>query len=181
MTFVLYVIARNDLPSCNTGKMMAQVAHAATNVESYFNKQPFYPYTEDRTDYHEVMEHDDTMDEQIYQEMVDLKFEYDVWSKESNQDFGTTIVLEANIDKINELNQQLFRNNRVYNRVIIDPTYPYQCSTEIAQLIDLKYHTVAPRVEGDVTYCCRSEATCMVVFGDKVELYPYLSELPLVR
>jgi peptidyl-tRNA hydrolase len=179
MTFVLYVIARNDLPSCNTGKMMAQVAHAATHVESYFNNQPFLPYTEDQTDYHEVMEHDDSMDEQIYQEMVDLKFEYDAWKHESKQGFGTTIVLEANIDTIKQLNEQLSHNDRTYNYIIIDPTYPYQCNSEIAQLIDLKYHTVAPRVDGDITYCWREEATCMVVFGDKVELFPYLSKLSL--
>lgn len=124
-TPILYVLARNDLDSLNPGKLAAQVNHAGTK----------FVYDAFKND------------------IDDSKTELDIMFKswiESANGFGTCIVLEAPIDKIEGLDKNpLFPPSTTMIGVVKDPSYPVRDGA-ITHLIPL--------------------TTCAYVFGYKEDL-----------
>lgn len=178
---VLYIMMRNDLPSMNPGKAMAQAAHAQALLDQRVsqlldtNKRAAYFYR-----------------------WFNL---YRDW-REEGRGFGTTLVLAGNYVSIeNALMQVDYYNtgNLVYGRVF-DPTYPFTVeNAEVASLIpnsvaklpsqmtferiEQEYSPPADpesivlskeeyekdiNVDGSINMV-RKEMTCAFVFGDKNE------------
>lgn len=104
MSHTLYVLARLDIPDMNPGKAMAQVAHAAHDAEN------------------EIMHNEHVRDDL-------LRTTWRSWAAEAGT-FGTTIVLEATLRDMQELELELDRTFPnwlpVYNRLVVDPEYPYR-------------------------------------------------------
>jgi hypothetical protein len=102
----VYVLVRNDLPSMNPGKAMAQVHHAGVQLMG--------KYHTDR--------------------LARWYLEYGVENDADH--FNTTIVLSANLTQIeNALNiAQMFDN--VLCDSILDPSYPFFVDTEIADFVE---------------------------------------------
>lgn len=97
MTPTLYIIMRNDMVSMNPGKGMAQAAHAANAFEA-----------EDRAQYAEP-----------------IVTAWDQWRDSTSQKFGTTIVLQGNVDEMYSAVELAIRSGLPAD-VILDPTYPVQ-------------------------------------------------------
>lgn len=132
---------RNDLPSMNAGKAMAQASHASNAF---------------------VKKHGNTKAAKE-------------WAVETNQGFGTVIVLSANEKQLDSA-----VHNSETSDVIYDPTYPYIVNSEIADLIDKTVHTVDPIVKSDGNVVLhREEITCGYVFGTKEQCKSALGHLPL--
>ncbi len=102
---VLYVLARNDLESMNTGKLVAQGSHAANAAQTFITKGP------------------------DNQRFVKLRELLDSWL--GDRGFGTTICLEVPASVLMKLHED-FGNHKFNwedNRPVIygaieDPSYP---------------------------------------------------------
>lgn len=140
---VLYILMRNDLPSMNSGKAMAQASHASNAFVNYMRY--------DRCEEADGLE---------CEELVNM------WQGQTPQGFGTVLVLSVNEDQMRAAVQV---SNAVGMRagIVNDPTYPYRVDSEVAALIDPAYNTLDPSSGGSVTTMFRSEDTCAWVFGMK--------------
>ena len=153
--YVLYILMRTDLPSMNPGKAMAQASHASNafmfNATNEFRSKP-----------------EDTP--LVIQHAIN-------WSSETDQGFGTVLVLGATMDDIVKVREfdvlntatdlESGRMNILFEEVI-DPTYPYIVNLEIIDLIEGKYHTAEPHeLESGDFACFRKEVTCAYLFADK--------------
>lgn len=134
---------RNDLPSMNAGKAMAQASHASNAlVHEWTNVQP------------------------LKAEHIKMAEGIALWQKQTSQGFGTVLVLAVNrkelIDTISVARTQGFAAS-----VVDDPTYPYRAPKELADLIPVATDT-APRIEkGNEVTLFRNEMTCGYVFADR--------------
>lgn len=136
---------RNDLPSMNAGKAMAQASHAS----NAFVK---------------LLISTDTVYEKLKSERQKLG---EAWKNSTNQGFGTVLVLSANLQQINELSIRASHSKGLISNIVIDPTYPYRASKELADLIPVTTDT-ARRIEGkDGVTLFRNAITCAYIFGDK--------------
>lgn len=98
---VLYIIMRMDIDQMNPGKAIAQGAHAQSKVSEFFHVQ------------RELNDHSQGTDR------------YMDWSNEG-EDFGTTVVLEATADEIDELLRSAGDKIAEYCfQEVYDETYPY--------------------------------------------------------
>ncbi len=139
MTPVLYILMRTDLPSMNAGKAMAQASHASN---AFINRMD--------TKKDSVLDLTNTMRK--------------VWQAETMQGFGTVLVLAANVGQINGIVEKTELFSDVVANKVIDPTYPYQVTGEIANLIQQDM----PLYRGDGMFTLyREETTCAYLFGDK--------------
>lgn len=138
--YVLYILMRTDLPSMNAGKAMAQASHAS----NAFVKR---------------------LCEAVPPNVVDIGRQ---WQQQTNQGFGTVLVLGATLNDILKVQGQYKREHSVFGRVI-DPTYPYIVNSEIVGLIKTECHageSPIPLESGDFL-CLREEVTCAYLFADK--------------
>jgi peptidyl-tRNA hydrolase len=152
--YILYILMRNDLPSMNSGKAMAQASHASNAfihaaTKTFTNKDKL---------------------------KGPLQSEVEKWQSETPQGFGTVIVLSANKQQILDV---LISSNGM-SGAVYDPTYPYIVNAEVAALINEKHHTVNPihKSDGNVVLH-RKELTCAYVFGNKEDLNKSIGHLPL--
>lgn len=150
---ILYILVRNDLPSMNAGKAMAQASHASN-----------------------AFIHDMS---QLFTDKSKLKgtrqLSTEAWQSQTKHGFGTVIVLSANKAQLDEA----VKEANVAN-VIIDPTYPYIVNSELAGLVDPALHTVPPIFKNDGNVVLhRKETTCGYVFGTKEECKSAVGHLPL--
>lgn len=101
---------RNDLDSLNPGKAMAQAAHAQSVL-----------------DFHMMQQEDRSITKQLYNE----------WKSEEGR-FGTTIVLGASIEQIEQLHERIDQIDcqGITIKRMIDPTYPIR-DGEVTHLIPL--------------------------------------------
>jgi peptidyl-tRNA hydrolase len=135
MTPVLYILMRTDLPSMNAGKAMAQASHASN---AFIHQSALFKAS------------DPVMVKQ--------------WYNETKQGFGTVLVLAANGGQINSIIEKAKETEGVIAGKVIDPTYPYQVTGEIANLINKD----TPIYKGDGMFTLyREEVTCAYLFGDK--------------
>lgn len=147
---VLYILMRNDLPSMNPGKAMAQASHASNAFVHYMRvqKATASPSLVD------TWQNDTpTPDPSLV----------DTWQNQTPQGFGTVLVLAVNED-------QMYAAVKVANAVgfyagvVNDPTYPYRVSNEIVDFVDPTFHTLDPISSQDYTTMFRAEDTCAWVF-----------------
>jgi peptidyl-tRNA hydrolase len=100
------------------------------------------------------------------------------WQESTRQGFGTVLVLAADIQEIADVVAKV-KQMHMPCGVVVDPSYPYRVSTEIANLIPAVNDTIPRQTNGDTTTLWRSETTCAYVFGTKENLAPILGHLPL--
>jgi len=106
-----------------------------------------------------------------YGHMKDVK----AWAAETDQGFGTVIVLTASKQQILDIVLTDTIGDTIY-----DPTYPYVVNAEIAGLINEKNHTADPIYKSDGSVVLhRSELTCAYVFGEKQHMKRIVGHLPL--
>ncbi len=97
------------------------------------------------------------------------------WADSTNQGFGTVIVLSATRCDLETVVSEVTMSD-----LVVDPTYPYIVSSEIAGLINESKHTVDPIIKNDGNVVLhREEVTCAYVFGDKEALKHVLGHLKL--
>lgn len=117
---VLYILARTDLESLNPGKLAAQVAHAANAFQSEIQSDFEYEHKYE-----------------IARLAKDLKQLYATWIKQTNQHFGTTIVLDGGkMSDIKTIIEKLTGDKKINCGVVHDPTYPVR-DGEITHLVPL--------------------------------------------
>lgn len=104
---VLYIIMRNDLGSLNSGKAIAQGAHAANAFVDHFHQLQQRNATTPTDDCAQSLNHSG-----FYQ-----------WERQTAQGFGTVIVLEGDINQINQT-IDLSKKSGYIAGIVHDPTYP---------------------------------------------------------
>ena len=148
---------RNDLPSLNAGKAMAQASHASN----------------------QMVHHIRTLEGDLTKKNIFID-NLNEWEGEANG-FGTCIVLGASKGEINDI----LENHTLYDHAIaqevVDPTYPFFASTEMFGLFDTEKVTgVLDTVRPDGTMLfLREEVTCAYIFGEKESIERYVSNLKL--
>jgi hypothetical protein len=145
----LYVFVNTDLESMNFGKAMAQSSHVANAFVC-----------------HAIIDHELLIDPTNI--VYDLQQAAVDWYKSTPQGFGTQSNLKSNdfmndlykIETAADINQWMFGQ-------VVDPTYPFEVSKEIFELLD-KSKIVSSFVKGDgKVLCTRAEITGFYVFGDR--------------
>ena len=141
---VLYILMRSDLPSMNPGKAMAQASHASNAMT--FNA--------------DCLDDDDPRRSMV----VD-------WLNQTDQGFGTVLVLECNKDDLWEIQSKIndFKEEEFLYDDVIDPTYPHIVDKEVAALIHPELHKGGSPIDlpdGRVL-CLREEVTCAYLLADK--------------
>lgn len=105
---------------------------------------------------------------------------YKAWAKEGNG-FGTTITLAVNKQQLEDIVARAAKKGE-WAGVVMDSTYPYIVSPEIAGLINKKHHSDDPvELENGKMLLFRNEVTCGFLFVEdgspsQAEL---VGELPL--
>jgi peptidyl-tRNA hydrolase len=156
----LYILMRNDLDSLSPGRAAAQASHASN---AFIHK--FGPG---------ARLHDNSVDE---------------WQNQTNQGFGTTIVLSASLDQINVILKSKKLCQKFIVGCVIDPDYAIKVTHEIADLLHQNYDAKWCNFKFDYNWSMdendksvkiiRKEVTCAYIFGTKEDLQPFLGELPL--
>ena len=146
---VLYNLMRNDLPSMNTGKGMAQSTHvgSAFAYEMLVGK---FPNAEANT-------YNDSL--------------YKQWLAETSQGFGTVLTVELNEEKMRRA-VDIARELHLVARVVHDPSYPILIPPELGMaLVDANIEWSefdSPVKIGERhNYVTIPLDTCAFVFGDK--------------
>lgn len=142
---VLYILMRNDLPSMNPGKAMAQASHSSNAfvkamTDSFLDSEGV-PNTPVQTLFNE-------------------------WQLETNQGFGTVLVLavtETQMRTATDIAKMIGFQSEIVN----DPTYPAHLDAEAAKMISSEKWTMDPIPVGDKMVTFRSEDTCAYIFGNK--------------
>jgi hypothetical protein len=137
---VIYVLVRNDLPSMNPGKAMAQVHHLGVQIMSKFKDNP------------------------LVQEYVQLG------QAQGADHFNTTLVLSANRCQIAEAHARVFMTNSDnLSHEVWDPSYPFFVeNTEIADLIPETDQIRKVKILDDGrVLMTRPEITCAGFLGDR--------------
>ena len=111
-----------------------------------------------------------------------IKFSYGInvkdWQRQTNQGFGTVIVLSSDLLTIKKLFTGPLRRH-IIKDYVIDPEYGVTTSGELFELIPKnKYISWVSNNDNSVTFF-RKVVTCAYVFGNKEELTPSLGGLPL--
>lgn len=91
------------------------------------------------------------------------------WQNQTNQGFGTAIVLSANEHQIRATDIKLEESD-VFNfrDYLIDPEYSYIVEGEFINLIDKNKHVLDPVLKSDGKWIAwRKEMTCFYAFGDR--------------
>ena len=162
MTYpVLYILIRTDLPSLKTGKSEAQASHIA-------NRFVF--------ENHIAFARKDVMEPLPENTLVTQ------WVNEC-QGFGTAIVLGASKEEIHKFtawDSDMAIDD--VSAIVFDPTYPYTVDLEIFPLIDEKFHTSEPVINGNRVHLTRNEMVGGYIFGRKGEVnMPGFDKLPLLN
>lgn len=154
---VLYILMRNDLPSMNPGKAMAQASHASNAFVHYMR--------------HIRAEEDDA---------VECERLVNDWSSQTGQGFGTVLVLSLSESQMRNA-VAATKAVGLHAGIVNDPTYPYRVDSEVAKLVDPSYYTLDPIPGETYSTLFRSEDTCAWVFGIKGDemLATILGNFPL--
>jgi len=110
------------------------------------------------------------------------------WQNQTNQGFGTSIVLAASYNEIKEVfytnwSFKIHKNEHTnILNYVVDPEYSIKVTREVFNLIDT--HKIMPLRsifnDDDNTFTIfRSEVTCAYMFGTKEQLDPILGHLKL--
>ena len=152
---ILYIAVRTDLDSMKLGKTSAQTSHASNAFTEFEIIQPMEAKKKPNPDAQE-------------------------WRKESKQGFGTVLTIAVNdldtMKKVVEAGEAL----GFPSRLIVDESYPYHVTREIAPLIAPERHTRPPLPAGPNVVCFREEITCAYLFGEKADLEVLLARFNLL-
>ena len=140
----LYVLVNTDLASMNPGKAQAHSGHAAN---AFVEKAVIAPLLAGKTPDALVM----------------------TWRTATPQGFGTQINLKAPTRDLSPLVDVAVKLGFAAE-LVFDPTYPYEVTREMFDLIPQETHTLAPVFKGDTVICFRRQMTAAYVFGDKNNL-----------
>jgi peptidyl-tRNA hydrolase len=143
---ILYILMRNDLPSMNAGKAMAQASHAANAF--------------------------------IHSDLVTARKAKKAWQKQTDQGFGTVLVLSVNYDQLLGAIADA-RRSGLHSSLVDDPTYPRIINAEFARLIPTNEDTAPRVINGDKVTIYREETTCGYIFGTKEQTRDFLGSFPL--
>lgn len=127
---VLYIIMRNDLRSLNPGKAMAQASHAYGALKARVRSA------------------------------IGMQTRYLAWMNQTDQEFGTTIVLTGTEGEIDDALSwaERWAGGKVLHGWVFDPTYPLR--------------------DGGVTHLIPL-STCAFVFGNKEDCEDVIGHLDL--
>lgn len=103
------------------------------------------------------------------------------WQKQTNQGFGTAIVLAASKHDIKDIGHKLKMKKFIFKEVI-DPEYGIKVDIEAFNLIDTqRIQPLKTIFTEDLLSAIvfKTELTCAYTFGTKEELNPYLGHLQL--
>ena len=109
-----------------------------------------------------------------YSKLPDVK----EWQKSTDQGFGTVLVLAADEYQINEALEKAEQVN-LARGVVIDPTYPYKTTVELAKLIPKSVDTADRFARNGEVTLFRKEATCAYIFGTKEQTKEAVGKLSL--
>lgn len=152
-TSVLYILARSyatDLPSCNAGKMAAQVSHAANSFIHYMHFR-----VPDKHFMHVSLTEPD--------EGTECERLANEWADQTDQGFGTVLVLAVDETQLRTA-VEIANMAGFHAESVVDPTYPYHTSAEMAKLVPEDTHTLPPIIDGNKAVLFRKETTCAWVF-----------------
>ena len=141
---VLYVIVRNDLQSMNPGKAEAHSGHASN---AFVDETIVVP----------LLNGDKPNGLAMH------------WRKGTSQGFGTQINLNANFAQMKTA-VAVAKSLEYVAELVTDTSYPYELSTEAANLIPESTDTLPRIPKGATTVLFRKEITAAYVFGDKNDL-----------
>ena len=91
------------------------------------------------------------------------------WLEEANN-FGTTIVLEADKYQLNNLYQHFGLEKRLTYGIVEDPTYPFKYPKELDSFLDnsqFTYYEDSIEDANGFIFATRNEVTCHWLFLDK--------------
>ena len=150
MNPILYVIMRNDLDSLNSGKAMAQAAHAGNALEAHFEDEMHKARLNNELDHGNPTARTDLYDS------------FGEWKRQTPQGFGTTIVLGGPMTRI-KVDVEWLQKFGFLAEVVHDPTYPLQDGS-VTHLIPLDTcaYVFAPNKDDDY----------LRVVLDKYDLHP---------
>lgn len=90
------------------------------------------------------------------------------WQNQTEDGFGTAIVLAADLLSIQSIAVSLCDNGYNVCGEVIDPEYSYVVPHEFISLINEKFHVKPPFSKADGTWMAfREETTCFYAFGDR--------------
>jgi hypothetical protein len=90
------------------------------------------------------------------------------WQKQTDQGFGTAIVLSADEYQMGLTRSRLQDANFKIHDYLVDPEYSYIVQEEFIHLIDPSKHVLEPIRKDDGTWIAwRKEMTCFYAFGDR--------------
>jgi hypothetical protein len=99
------------------------------------------------------------------------------WQRQTNQGFGTAIVLAADLPTI--VKTRLSLHSNIHGEVI-DPDYVIPISSEVFPYIKPEsLYMFEESDDGKRYFFHREEVTCAYIFGSKKDLTPILGNLPL--
>ena len=152
----VYVLVRNDIPSMNPGKAMAQVHHAGVQMMAKYNHIP------------------------LVKEYVELG------TNAGAIGFNTTITLAATKSQIEMIMDRLDIGSvfNAIGQCVIDPSYPFLVNREVWEWmmsVDPKIADVTHNANNGMMLVTRSELTCAWFLGDRTdpEFIDLFSVLPL--
>ena len=141
---VLYILMRTDLPSMNAGKAMAQASHASNAFT--------YDMLVGKASTSAAIENNNAL--------------YQKWKGETEQGFGTVLVLSVDETQMRAAVDLAQRLDFV-SGVVHDPTYPVLIPPELGgALAEMDNHSVF-EVGEHHNYVTIPLDTCAYVFGDK--------------
>jgi peptidyl-tRNA hydrolase len=136
----VYVLARTDLASLNSGKLAAQVHHAGVQMINKHRSQ------------------------QLVQDYVTNGIQ------QGADNFNTTIVLGATLSQIQSVSVQANQldTSVVVSDTVLDPSYPFFVQdAEVADLIPETVATAIKQMADGRILMTRSEVTCAWFVGDR--------------
>jgi peptidyl-tRNA hydrolase len=108
------------------------------------------------------------------------------WQRQTQQGFGTTIVLAASMEQIDVVWKKLVDKKALLCGKVVDPDYVIRVTLEVATLMSQNYDAAHCTYKFDymdsddrTVAVSRSEETCLYVLGTKDDLSPILGDLSL--
>lgn len=166
---VLYILMRNDLPSLTAGKAIAQATHATQNFTITMSK---------------TLSNKSLISTEEIEINRSLQTMYKSWQQQTNQCFGTTIVLGFSDNDLHMLSNEYnnFNDCKEHTDIhwIYDPEYPFIIKDkEIMKLLNSNSVKIIDTDANGCYHCVRKELTCGWIFGDKETLFNKLSNYGL--
>lgn len=135
----VYVLVRNDLPSMNPGKAMAQVHHAGVQMMVFGQR----------------------WESKLVKEYIDNGVE------QGAKDFNTTLVLSATLQQIKNAVGIAEKIVGVPCGIVEDPSYPFFVEQELAQFVEKDTNVTRVGPAGNKELFVRPEVTCGWILLDR--------------